>query len=107
MTAVAVTIECQLCYSELEPAQALRFLVETENLSDPGYLDHIRYLPSVRGRPLCVCKRCQAQLENRPRVVRRVVPAPVRRDRRQFRSAVMTALGFLTVGWVFNIVLGD
>ena len=105
---MAVTLECQLCYSELEPAQALRFLVETENLGTPAVLEAIRHLPSVRGRPLCVCKRCQARLEARPRVTRRAgVPAPVAAERRQFRSAVMTALGFLTVGWIFSAVLGD
>ena len=103
---MAVTLECQLCYRPVEPAQALRFLVETENLSNPTYLNHIRHLPSVHGRPMCVCKGCQARLEARPRVARRVnVPAPA--DRRQFRSAVMTALGFLTIGWVFHAVLGD
>jgi len=105
---VAVTIECQLCYSELEPAQALRFLVETENLDNPGVLEAIRHLPSVRGRPLCVCKRCQARLEASPRVVtRRPVAPAAAADRRQFRSAVMAALGFITVGWIFSAVLGE
>jgi hypothetical protein len=101
---VAVTLQCQLCYRELEPAQALRFLVETENLSNPGYLEHIRYLPSVRGRPLCVCKHCQARLGARPRVQRRV-PAPAGRP--QFRSAVLTVIGLVAFGWVFSAVLGE
>jgi hypothetical protein len=103
---VARSLECQLCYRELEPVQAFRFLVETETLPTPAYLDQIRHLPAVHGRPLCVCKTCQARLEARPRVTRRVV-APAVADRRQFRSAVMTALGFLTIGWVFGAVLGE
>jgi hypothetical protein len=103
---VGRSLECQLCYRELEPVQAFRFLVETETLATPAYLEQIRYLPSVHGRPLCVCKKCQARLEARPRVARRVA-ARVPADRRQFRSAVMTALGFLTIGWVFGAVLGE
>src|SRR4051812_36207876 len=99
---VAVTLECQLCYRELDPAQALRFLVETENLTSPAYLDHIRHLPSVRGRPLCVCKHCQAKLEARPRVQRK---APTPAGRPQFRSAVLTMIGFFAFGWVFTAVV--
>ena len=36
---------CQFCAQELEPAQELRFLVETDTLDDPTHLNRIRRLP--------------------------------------------------------------
>jgi hypothetical protein len=82
---------CACCKGQLEPAQQLRFLVETDNLDNPGYLNRIRMLPSMNGKPLPVCKACQAQLEAqfaaakaRPKVV---VPL-----------SLIGALGALSVG---------
>ena len=51
---------CACCDGALEPAQQLRFLVETDNLDNPAYLNRIRALPSVNGKPVPVCKACQA-----------------------------------------------
>jgi hypothetical protein len=63
---------CACCAGALEPAQQLRFLVETDNLDNPSYLNRIRVLPSVNGKPVPVCKACQTQIEANPRVL---VPA--------------------------------
>lgn len=57
---------CVCCDNPLEPVQQLRFLVETDNLDNPSYLNRIRALPSVHGRPVPVCKACQAHLESHP-----------------------------------------
>lgn len=58
---------CSSCKGLLEPAQQLRFLVETDTLDDPAYLARIRTLPSKNGRPLPFCKACQTELEATPR----------------------------------------
>jgi hypothetical protein len=62
---------CACCEGPLEPAQQLRFLVETDTLDDPAYLARIRALPAVNGRPVPVCKACQTLLE-----AHAVTPAP-------------------------------
>src|SRR5205823_6406316 len=54
---------CACCEGPLEPVQQLRFLVETDNLDDPAFLARIRSMPAVNGRPVPVCKACQALLE--------------------------------------------
>lgn len=64
---------CACCDRPLEPAQQLRFLVETDNLDNPAFLTRIRMLPSVEGRPVPVCQACQPLVE--------AVPQPLRRPR--------------------------
>lgn len=61
-TAVTKLTPCWCCKGPLEPAQQLRFLVETDTLNDPAHLERIRVLPSINGRPIPVCKACQARL---------------------------------------------
>ena len=58
---------CSCCDRPLEPAQQLRFLVESDNLGNPSYLAQIRALPSLNGKPIPVCKACQARIEATPR----------------------------------------
>lgn len=62
---------CACCDGVLEPAQQLRFLVETDTLDDPAHLARIRALPSVNGRPVPVCSACQPEVEARPALLRR------------------------------------
>jgi len=88
---------CATCSGPLEPAQELRFLVESANLDNPAYLALIRRLPAVNGRPVPVCQACQAQIESTPRrIVRR--PDPV-------RTAVLATVGLLSVGWLLQTLL--
>jgi hypothetical protein len=71
--------------------QELRFLVESANLDNPAYLASIRRLPAANGRPVGVCKACQARIETAP-------PRPA-------RSGVFTAFGILGVGWFMTAML--
>jgi hypothetical protein len=87
---------CACCSAELEPAQELRFLVECANLDNPSYLAHIRRLPSVKGKPVPVCKACQTDIENAPRPVAR--PNHV-------RTGVLAVVGLLSVGWLLQTLL--
>ena len=82
---------CAGCDGPLEPAQQLRFLVETDNLDNPVHLARIRALPAVNGRPVPVCKACQAQLEAAPRP-----PAKPR------RANLLGVLGALAVGFLVS-----
>jgi hypothetical protein len=90
---------CASCHAPLEPAQELRFLVETANLDNPVYLNFIRRLPAARGKPVPVCKACQARIEaSRPRTA--PDPSPV-------RVGVLAAVGLFSVGWMIqNVILG-
>ncbi len=65
---------CVRCKGPLEPVQHLRFLVETDTLDDPAHLARIRTLPSAGGKPLPVCKACQARLEAAPRTPAKSAP---------------------------------
>lgn len=95
---------CQFCARKLEPAQALRFLVETDTLDDPVHLSRIRRLPfTADGRPLRVCGACQTQIEARPVQFRTAVERV--HARRQLRSG-MIAVGILSVGWLLGTFLG-
>ena len=67
---------CACCSGSLEPAQELRFLVETANLDNPSYLAHIRRLPAMRGKPIPVCTACQARIESWPLQVRSAPARP-------------------------------
>lgn len=82
---------CACCDGPLEPAQQLRFLVETANLDNPAYLELIRVLPSANGKPVPVCKSCQSQLEDHlaARKARKRPAAPL---------SLFGALGALSLG---------
>jgi hypothetical protein len=95
---VSKPCRCACCSEPLEPAQELRFLVECDNLGDPAYLAHIRRLPSVNGRPVPVCKACQARIESSPRPVPRARPGAV-------RTGVLAAVGLFSVGWLLQTLL--
>lgn len=79
---------CWCCKGPLEPAQQLRFLVETDTLDDPAYLAQIRALPALNGRPIPVCKACQARLES-------ASPRPAARPQ---LPRLIGTLGALSVG---------
>src|SRR5687768_18534580 len=90
---------CACCSSHLEPAQELRFLVETDNLDNPAHLSRIRRLPAVNGRPVPVCFSCQNLVQDshwadsRPRTA---------------YTCLLAAVGLLTMGWmVQNLVFGS
>ena len=82
---------CVCCDNPLEPVQQLRFLVETDNLDNPSYLNRIRALPSVNGKPVPVCKVCQAQLESHPTALKPRPKAPL---------SLLGALGALSIGLI-------
>ncbi len=75
---------CACCDGQLEPAQQLRFLVETATLDNPVHLARIRVLPAVNGKPIPVCKACQTCIEAAP-------PRPL-------AAGLLGALGALSVG---------
>ena len=79
---------CACCDGQLEPAQQLRFLVETATLDNPVHLARIRVLPAVNGKPIPVCKACQTRIE----------AAPPRPPSRPLASGLLGALGALSVG---------
>ena len=87
---------CVCCNGPLEPAQQLRFLVETDNLDNPAYLNRIRALPAVKGRPVPVCKACQARLAEPPKSARPHPKAPL---------SLIGALGALSLGWLLGSLL--
>ncbi len=82
---------CVVCRGALEPAQQLRYLVETDNLDDPVYLSRIRVLPSADGKPLPVCKGCQAKIQAAP-------PTTTGPKAEPRRSDLLGMLGALSVG---------
>ncbi|HVL11204.1 MAG TPA: hypothetical protein VM529_01475 [Gemmata sp.] len=89
---------CVCCRRSLEPAQELRFLVETATLDDPAYLAGIRRLPANRaGRPVPVCSACQQLVESAPRPAH---PRP-----HAARTGVLATIGLLSVGWLFQTLL--
>lgn len=82
---------CACCKGQLEPAQQLRFLVETDNLDNPSFLARIRMLPSVNGKPLPVCTACQTRIEAEP-VAKRQAAKPTRT-----KAPLVVAVGLLGV----------
>ena len=95
---------CQFCAGKLEPAQEFRFLVETETLGDPTHLNRIRQLPAtVGGRPLRVCKSCQAAIERHPIRFRAAVEQE--HARKQIRTGLFAAVGVLSAGWFLTMLL--
>lgn len=96
---------CACCSGRLEPAQQLRFLVETANLDDPVYLAGIRRMPSAKGRPVPVCSSCLALLESAALTPTR---GPVPRGHGgAVKAGVLAAVGVLSVGWLLRaLILG-
>jgi hypothetical protein len=88
-----------LCDDKLEPAQQLRFLVETDSLDQPAFLALIRRLPAINGRPLPVCESCQRSIAANPLRFRAAV------EHQRFRAGVLTACGLLSVGLILTAVL--
>ncbi len=88
---------CACCKGTLEPAQQLRFLVETDTLDNPAYLARIRVLPSLNGKPLPVCQACQAQLEARF-AARQPQPKPL-------TVKLLAPLGALSLGLLVSMLL--
>ena len=96
---------CQFCTRPLEPAQELRFLVETESLGEPAQLNRIRRLPATHdGKPLRVCRECQHQIERNPVRFRSEVERA--HGRKQMRMGLMTAFGVLSAGWFLSVLIG-
>src|SRR5207302_1814507 len=98
--AVPESCRCACCSGQLEPAQELRFLVETANLDNPSYLSRIRRLPAIKGRPVPVCATCQARMETYPLRPCRARPKP-----NVIHTGVLAAIGLLSVGWLVQNVL--
>lgn len=96
---MTVPCRCRMCDSKLEPAQQLRFLVESESLDEPAFLASIRRLPAVGGRPLPVCGACQRTAAANPARFRAAV------GRGQVRAGVLTACGLLSVGLILSTLL--
>lgn len=86
---------CRCCKGQLEPAQQLRFLVETDTLNDPAYLAQIRVLPAINGKPVPVCKACQAKLE----------AGAARPTPKSGAPTLIRALGALSVGLLLSGLL--
>ena len=79
---------CACCDGQLEPAQQLRFLVETATLDNPVHLARIRVLPCVNGKPIPVCKACQTRIEAAPK--------------RPLAAGMLGVFGALSVGLVLG-----
>jgi hypothetical protein len=89
---VTPTCRCQLCRTPLDLAQTFRFLVETDAAADPKRSwACARELPSANGKPLRVCRRCQADVRARPRR-----PMPL---------GLLAVGGVLSVGWLLTTLL--
>lgn len=96
---------CQFCSAPLAPAQALRFLVESDAGTDPAYLARIRHLPAAAdGKPLRVCDGCQRAMAAHPLRFRRA--AERAEAKRQLRAGMLAAAGLLSAGWFLGLVLG-
>ncbi|MBY0514307.1 MAG: hypothetical protein K2P78_10395 [Gemmataceae bacterium] len=101
----AAACPCQFCAAPLEPAQQLRFLVESATLDDPTHLSRIRRLPATAdGRPLRVCSGCQSRIEADHHRFRADVARAS--GARQLRTGVLAAVGVLSAGWVLRVLLG-
>ena len=105
----APSYRCQFCSARLEPVQEFRFLVETPVADAPPVLPCLRRLPAVDGRPLRVCKGCDARIAADPDGFRAAVDrgrAVVAKSRRQYQVSLVTAFGVLSVGWFLSGLCG-
>lgn len=89
---------CACCDGPLEPAQHLRFLVEMANLDDPVYLERIRRMPSLNGRPVPVCLACQTRIETQSRSVASHLRPRAKATPLTLATGLLGALGVLSVG---------
>lgn len=97
---------CACCSGRLEPAQQLRFLVETANLDDPAYLAGIRRMPSAKGRPVPVCRGCLDLLESAAPVPEAEEPYAAKKAG-AVRAGMLAAVGLLSIGWLLQaLILG-
>ena len=96
---------CQFCSNPLEPAQELRYLVETATLDEPAVLDRIRTLPAAAGRPLRVCGGCQREMAAHPARFRAALEVAAFRS--EVRGGLLAAAGLLSLGFLFLPALGD
>jgi len=97
---------CACCDGPLEPAQQLRFLVETDNLDNPAFLNRIRSLPSVNGKPVPVCQPCQAKIDTTPRpATTRGLRLPLAKAPLEVVASLVGALGVLSVGMILGALL--
>ncbi|MFO0799957.1 MAG: hypothetical protein U0804_21000 [Gemmataceae bacterium] len=90
---------CQFCAAPLEPVQEFRYLVETAT-DDPVHLNRIRALPHAAGRPLRVCKGCQAAIRVHPERFRRAMLRP------DVPAGVLAA-GLLSLGLFVVTLVGE
>jgi hypothetical protein len=106
---VSKLCRCACCTSQLEPAQQLRFLVETENLDNPAFLARIRMLPSINGKPMPVCHACQTKIEATPRPVAsgRVSPPLAKNQVKAPLSLAVGLLGVLSVGVLLGALINS
>jgi hypothetical protein len=94
---------CEFCSEKLEPAQELRFLVETATLDDPIHLNRIRMLPARHdGSPFRVCKSCHDRIETRPWLYREEERG---HQRKRTQKRMLVALGALSLGWFLGNLL--
>jgi hypothetical protein len=91
------TMCCQFCRAEMDLAQQFRYLVETQTLHNSVMLAAIRSLPHVGGRPLRVCKSCQADIENR-RVTIHDLNAHTRQLAARGSQFLLLAAAFVGIG---------
>lgn len=87
-------MHCRLCRDELDLAQQFAYLVEAQTVDNPVMLAAIRRLPHAGGRPLRVCRGCQAGLEQR-QVTARDVLTPA------YQRSPLMAMALLAVGFGF------
>jgi hypothetical protein len=99
---------CACCNGQLEPAQQLRFLVETDSLDNPAFLTRIRMLPSRNGKPVPVCGACQAKIEATPRLTAKPQTAPLaKKQAKAPLSLAVGILGVLSVGVLLSAMLNS
>jgi hypothetical protein len=91
---------CARCEGALEPVQQLRYLVETANLDNPIHLARIRVLPSANGKPLPVCKACQAALQG-------TAHRSTDSGSKMTSAYLLGAFGVLSIGILFGALFGS
>lgn len=111
-----IKLQCACCDGPLEPAQQLRFLVETDNLDNPSFLNRIRSLPSVNGKPVPVCQPCQTKMKATPRPAAKRAPHAKPHSKTTHAKAplalafvpeLLGVLGVLSVGMLLGTFLSS